>query len=176
MWFSHAQKDLNPIHLFPILLEMSYTYFTLQKFRQSLKCIQRIINNPVKGLWSHLQLYAKLMEVLIYYELKEFDSLPYRIRSLRRFLNQSDKDFLIEDKLLIYIRDQLTDNISEKVRRQLHKNLKQEIITLKKNYKKDTIPTYFNFVVWLDSKIENEPFADLLRKRTKEKNDLLTLG
>ncbi|MBI2270170.1 MAG: hypothetical protein HYU69_07415 [Bacteroidetes bacterium] len=176
MWFSQVQKHLNPVHLFPFLLEMSYIYFALQNYRQSLKWIQGIINKPVKGLWSHLQLYAKLMEVLMLYELKEFDLIPYRIRSLQKFLKQSDKDFLIEDKILLCIRDQLTDKISDNDRQQLYKNLKQEIINLKKNPKKDAIPAYFNFVVWLESKVENKPFADLLRKRAKQKNNLPPLG
>jgi len=102
--------------------------------------------------------------MVIHFELGNFDSLEYEVRSTYRYLYKRQKLFKLEDLLLHFIRKDLPKSFSEKKLINAFALLKEKIekITANDFYEKKAL-SYFNFIAWLESKINKKKYADVVR-------------
>ncbi len=106
------------------------------------------------------------MEIILHYELGKFDSMEYRIKSTYRFLASKQKMYQSEKIILTSIRKLISVN-SKKESLHFFTELKNALEVVVKDPLEGKILMYFDIMSWLESKIENKTFAEVVKSKLK---------
>jgi hypothetical protein len=87
-----------------IYLSIFRGYTLLEDYNKSLKYINIILNHPQIDVREDVEWYAKIFNLLIHYELKNFTLLEYLIKSTYRFLITRNKMYKLETLILKFIK------------------------------------------------------------------------
>ncbi len=145
---------------------ISRVYLGCEEYKSALKYINLVLNNSESGLREDVYSFARLVNLIIHYELGNFDLLDYTIKSTKRFVAKNQKNykfeaiFLKDFKKLIKFKN--TDDMKK-----LYVNFKNELNDVLKDPYETAANEYFDFISWLDSKIENKPFENIIKKKAK---------
>ena len=107
--------------------------------------------------------FAKIFNLIIHYELGNEDQLPYLMRSTYRFLNKSKRQFKTEGAILRFMQTSLFTAKSKKDI--VFEELKTDLLKITKNQFEAKVLDHFDFISWLESKIQNKPFIEILKKK-----------
>jgi hypothetical protein len=162
-------KDLdNSIYIsykMAVWFNVAYLYFGTGEYKKALPWLNKIINTEETGLRKDIQACARLVHLLIHYELEDMDTLNYIAKSIERFFYKGHWIFGYEKILLDFIR-KLSKADDTKQLKELFIHVKEQLLQLEKN-PQERISEYFDFISWLDSKINKIPFQEAYRKRQK---------
>ncbi|MBI4931145.1 MAG: hypothetical protein HY841_10305 [Bacteroidetes bacterium] len=89
------------------------------------------------------------------------------VRSTYRFLLKRNRLYKFEECILNFIRKKLSKIHSQKELLHSFSELKKEITQIMKDPFERGIIQDFDFVSWLESKIENRSFAEIVREKAK---------
>lgn len=142
----------------------SYLYFGAEQYEEALEWLNQLIDYKGKIQRQDLQSVARIVRIIIHYELKNTFFLEYLLRSTYRYLRSRNRLYQFEKRILKFI--QRSRNILTR------KELKEEFIKLRddfqkiqENPKEAPMLRYFDFITWLDSKIENRKFAAIIQEK-----------
>ncbi|MBI2268860.1 MAG: hypothetical protein HYU69_00725 [Bacteroidetes bacterium] len=110
---------------------------------------------------------AKILNLIIHYELEQDDLLTYIVRSTYLFLLKRKRLYKTEDVLLRFIRNKLPGSNSRKELINFFKDLKMELQEITKDPFEAKALEYFDFISWLDSKIQNRPFMEVVKEKAR---------
>jgi len=103
--------------------------------------------------------------LILHYELDNTELIEYFVKSTYRLLYKRKRLYKIETHILKFIKNKLPNIFSQK---DLIKAFKKELPILRA-FQKDPFEQkafrYFDFVSWLESKIENRPFAEIVKEK-----------
>ncbi len=156
-----AVKKWDETHLH---YSMAYACFGAGNYALAKKYINRIINDTSTIARSDLHCFARILNLLVHIELGDGDLLEYIVRSTYRYLYKRNKLFRFESSVLQFIRKQLPLVRTEKQLREAFVVLRKELSVIVKDPYEKTALTYFDFITWLDSKIEGKRFAEVMRE------------
>jgi len=110
-----------------------------------------------------LQSLARMLNLIIHFELGNTMLLESLLRSTLRYLNKENRLSEFEQKIMEFIREAGKPH-SKKEMKQLFENLKQDFEQLSQS------PSFgvfqlFDLMSWLDSKISGKTFAEVVRER-----------
>jgi len=147
---------------------ISRVYVGCGEYKNALKYINLVLNYSETGLREDVYAFARLVNLIIHYELGNYDLLDYTIKSTKRFVAKSQKNyqfeaiFLRDFKKLIKIKN--TDELQ-----QLYVDFRKELLEVLKDPYEKAANEYFDFISWLESKIENTPFEEIVKSKQKVK-------
>ena len=142
---------------------MAIAYFGNDEFSQSLKWINLILNNKEFDQSEDIISFAHLMNLLIHFELKNNEFLPYAIKSTKHFLMKRERTFKFETIFLKHL-SKIT-NAKDKFEIEiLFLGIEDEIQELKNDPFESVAFEYFDFHAWLVSKIKNKTFCSVKRE------------
>ena len=106
------------------------------------------------------------MNLLIHFELENYDFMEYSSKSTIRFLNKTETDYQIEEIFVKQIRK------IAKVATQLEvisifKETLEQVEELLINEQEQIILDYIDIISWLNSKISGEEFTDMVKQKSK---------
>ena len=146
------QKHVSPVHE----LQFSFAFARLlhadKKYKESLRWVNKLLNNPNKEVRADIYCCARMLQIIIYYETKDWETLPYAIINTTRYLKSTKKLYRAETALLGAMR-KLDDVEKPKELQQLKKlsTAFEEIFT--DNLEKNLLDN-FNFSDWANDKIK----------------------
>ncbi len=142
-------------------------YFFMQcDYKSSLKWNNQIMNDASPGTREDLKSFSKILNLMIHYELKNYDLLEYILKSTYKHLLKMEHLHLFEKAILKFIHQLPKTNTRADIIPHFTK-LRDEFTELEKNPNEDKVTRYFDFIAWLDSKIENKPFVEIVKRKTK---------
>lgn len=106
---------------------------------------------------------CRMLRIIVNYELKEEDHLQYVLRSTYHYLSKSRQLYKFEKLMLDFIRLKLPKINSRKEQIDAFKKLKSKLEKIIKDPLEREVLRNFDFVSWLESKIENRSFAEIIR-------------
>ena len=106
--------------------------------------------------------------MILHFELGNTDILEYLVKSTYRFLYKRKHLYKFETSILNFIRKKLPKTNSEKELITIFKDLKTELGKITKDPFEKKALDYFDFISWLESKIEKRPFADIVKEKAQE--------
>jgi len=132
---------------------ISRVYFGSKDYKRALKYINLVLNNRESGLREDIYNFARLVNLIIHYELGNYDLLDYMIKSTKRSVIKNQRNYKFEEVFLKDFKSLLkAKNVD---------NLQQRFVTFKNDISEvledpyeQTALKYFGFLSWLDSKIE----------------------
>ena len=145
-----------------------YIYFSNEDHEKALENLNEWLNLPRSVEREDLQSLARILNLMIHYEMKNTILLESLLRSTQRFLNKRDRMFKFEKEMLNVISSSMKVH-SEKELRAAFVQLKMELENLSKIPSENAMFEYFNFSAWIESKINNKTFAESV-KELYEKN------
>jgi len=111
------------------------------------KALQLTYYNDLR---EDLQFAAELMELIIHFELKNFQLLEYRTIAFYKKIKRKEKKYLIEEILITYLRKLLSAGISDRTK--LLKDLAKELDSVKDNPFEFDLLKKFDIIAYLNEK------------------------
>ncbi len=143
---------------------ISRVYFGAEDYKSALKYINLVLNNSETGLREDVYTFARLVNLVIHYELGNYDLLDYTIKSAKRFVAKSQKNYKFENVFLKDFKKLLKIKDAETMQ-QLFKDFKNELNEVLKDPYEQAANEYFDFISWLDSKIEDKSYEEIIKEK-----------
>jgi len=141
-----------------------YIYFGIGDYDQALEYLNRWLNLPRSMERQDLQSLSRILNLITHFEMRNTLLLDYLLRSTYRYLRSRNRIHQFEKRVLNFI--------SEANKIKTRKELKEAFRKLKRDFEQlAQIPSekvmfqYFDFIAWLESKIEEKSFPDTIRQR-----------
>ena len=145
-------------------------YFGSGDYEKTIDYLYKIINWRV-DLRNDLQCYSRLLHLIAHFELGNEEILDHLIKSVYRFMAKLQNLSVVEEEIFKFIRTSFHISV---------KNIKPELekLLLKlTNHQNDRYETrafiYLDIISWLESKIENIPVQEILKRKFAGKRKAL---
>lgn len=144
---------------------IAYLHFGAGDYHQALSWINKVLNDSDKsGIRQDILSFARVFNLVVHYELGNTDFLEYITNSAHRYHVKLKRDYKFEMIVFKYFKK--LSNITLPAKRiVLFGELKIELEAILEDANEKVVLQYFDFISWIDSKIEEKSFADLVKKR-----------
>lgn len=159
------KNKISEIEKIDIYYYISYGYFACKKFSRSLDWSDKLKNETDLSKREDIHSMIRILDIINHYELGHVELINYLERSARRFIGQKKRMFKTETVILKFFRKDLIESEGKVELIAAFKKLK---LTLKKIFEdpfEAKVTEYFDFISWLESKIENRSFVEIVRKK-----------
>ncbi|MFL5754312.1 MAG: hypothetical protein ACJ76F_12950 [Bacteroidia bacterium] len=150
--------------------DMFYIYFGCRKYEDSLEWLNKVLNETTLGAREDIQVTARLTNLILHYELGNFDLLPYLLRRTYSFLLKRKRLHKLEKLLIRFIGKLL--HINPHVKKEitaLFIEIKSALEKLMRDPDEAMVLTeYFDYVSWLESKITGRSFEKIVREKVAQ--------
>lgn len=138
--------------------------FMAESYEKTSVWLAKILQMPATDFSSDYQCYARLMNLIVHYELKNFDHLDYVMKSTYYFLRKRKKIYKYEDIIIKYMKRCLRMRTEAELT-ELFDEMKYELESIYEDgYEKFGFDA-FNIIPWLESKITKNPMREILASR-----------
>lgn len=150
-----------------VYINLFLSYFYLSKYREALQNLNIVINFN-KPNRIDIQVDARLFILILHYELGNIDLLPNLARASKNFLQKNGYYSEFAGLIIAFFEKEIhPDNTKNSDSFVL---LKSNLSAMIKDQEAKKAMEYFNYLSWVDSKLENKPFIEILRKKAHQKN------
>lgn len=167
------KKDIIMISEVEILIfqyNTAYLYFGVGNYHKANEYLNKVLNEMM-DIKNDTQCFAHILSLLVHFEMGKQDLLEYKVKSVHRFLYKRNRLYKVETIVLDFIRKEVP-KISSTVETQYIASLRkffESLLTAMKAIANDPFERrafdYFDFISWLESKVENRPFAEIVREK-----------
>ncbi|MBK9331326.1 MAG: hypothetical protein IPM96_02720 [Ignavibacteria bacterium] len=173
-WLDKYSGKLNRSEELKVIYSIAYLYFGAGEPEKSLNWLNKILNDRTEYRIDY-KAFARLMNLIIHYELENYDLIDYEFKSVKRFLSKNDKLYEYENVTLSAIKNLawISDNKEKKLFLEMLKKKLNDVI-IKSGERKAA--EYFDLISWIDSKLEGKSFSDVIKSRSKVKLSDLKLS
>lgn len=140
------------------LYNKAYSFFGVGEYKKSLSYLIEILNDNERNLRQDIYNFSRLLNLIVHFELQNYDYLDYVIKSTNRYLSKYQKDYKIEDVLVKNIR-KLAKASNSLTQLEIFEQMKEEITILLKDHNEQVLLEYFNISAWISSKLEKINFS-----------------
>ncbi|MBZ0203781.1 MAG: hypothetical protein K8I03_12255 [Ignavibacteria bacterium] len=127
-------------------------YFKKNMFTEANKYINILLNHPQISVREDVELYAKIINLIIHLELGNIDLLEYLIKSTYRYLRNRNNVYRFETILMKFLR-KLPGIVTNSQFIELLELAKRDINQLKNDPFEKNAVVQFDFSTWIDRKI-----------------------
>ena len=143
-----------------------YIHFGVGNYDKALEYLNEWLSLPRSAERQDLQSLARILNLIVHYEMNNTLLLEYLLRSSYRYLRNRNRAYEIERKVLGFIKDSIKIQ-GKKELKTAFIQLKESIDEVADHPSENAMLRYFNFTAWIDSKIEEKSFGEII-KRNKQ--------
>jgi hypothetical protein len=141
-------------------------YFGTGDFSHTVDYLNKIINWKV-DLRTDLQCYSRLLHLIAHYELGNYEILDHLIKSVYRFMAKMQNLSVVEEEIFKFLRGSFNLSVID-IKPEL-----QKLLVKLKEHQNNRFETrafmYLDIISWLESKLDNTPLQDVLKKKFNAK-------
>jgi hypothetical protein len=160
---------INVIEEITLLYNLFYLYFGTGEFSKALGIINKLLNEYQKELRYDIQSAVRILNLILHFELGNTTLLDYNAISTYRFLYKSKRLYKLENIVLNFIRKKMPGIYTQADQIEAFRELRQEFIELSQDPFEQKAFEYFDYISWLDSKIEGRSFEEVVKQKFQEK-------
>lgn len=150
---------------------ISTIYILANDFKKALYWNNKLLNTIPIEKSEDQYCFAKIMHILIQYELGNYDAIPHNLKSLKRQLKLRKRKHHFENEFI-----ELMSTVSKVGTDESHNFIFQEFAikmeVLETDPQNKIAFEYFDFKSWADAKILGKPLAQLVSERARERDVL----
>ncbi|MBI2272127.1 MAG: hypothetical protein HYU69_17440 [Bacteroidetes bacterium] len=165
-------KRINELYKLFFYFNFSLVYFGLGDFRAALYWNNVEFNNPAIRLYDSHHRSLTILNLIVHYELRNFDLVSSIIRSLYRAASLKQQFNEYEVRLLDLFHALINMNLSSGDKKDivtLFSDAKRDLLMIrKKNPFVTSDPPDFDITSWLNSKIAHRTFAEIVKEKSKK--------
>jgi hypothetical protein len=140
-----------------------HTYFGLNDFKKANYYLNKMISNPFVSEMEQRDIIIRLLQLINCFELEDIEQLEHRIVSTYRYLKKRNQLSKFELIILKFVRT-LTSLQNKSNLLELFIKTKKELTELFKDELENRVNSQFDFICWIESKIEGISYADAVRR------------
>jgi len=153
---------LNRARQAELCLYTSLIYFGNSEYHNAHKFLNQIILRGKNYYYLPMYRTIRLVNLMILYKLGDFDLIKYEIRSMKREVMETAKDYKIEKYLFRFLSKPLP-TLALKRQELLGKTLK-EFDEIQQDVFEKQILRIFDFTAWVESVLRKVPLSEVLQK------------
>jgi len=142
---------------------LSLYNFYQDKFSVALEWINKFLNYRKSEARSDLQVMARLLNMLIHYELGNYDLIEYNLKSTYRFAYKKEKLNLYERSLLSFVRKAINAANPKELEGMLIA-YRENLVEIFQDKLERRADDYFKNFEWIKSKLTGRPILELIRE------------
>ena len=134
------------------------------------KLLTAIFNdNEIAQTTDVNQYTSRIMYLIVLYELGDLEYLSHRVLSVYRYLVKHKRVYAIENILLAFLRREIKANEPGNNMNTKLKQLRMEMEkAISENPSEKIMFEYFDFISWIDSKIQKRSFSEFMREKAND--------
>lgn len=140
----------------------AYSYFGVGDYKKALHYLNQVLNDNEQNLRRDIYSFSRLFNIVIHYELENYDFLEYVVKSTNRYLSKQDRDYQIENVCIKHIR-KLAKTIDNVNRLEILEKMEKEISALLTDQNERVVLEYFNIGAWVQSKLNKITFDQAIQ-------------
>ncbi|MEO1257175.1 MAG: hypothetical protein AAFZ15_00200 [Bacteroidota bacterium] len=130
--FKKYHRKINKARLIAFWYNISLLYFISENFKKALEWLTNILHEPKTEHRQDVQRFARFLELVLHYELGNFQVYDYLFRSLKRYVQKDINQNTFEATLLKHF-NKLTDLNSGKKEEKLFNTFQTDLKDLSKD-------------------------------------------
>ncbi|UAY53000.1 hypothetical protein [Ferruginibacter albus] len=144
-------------------------YFGSGDYDHTIDFLNKIINWKV-DLRSDLQCYSRLLHLIAHYEVGNYEILDHLIKSVYRFMAKMQNLSIVEEEIFKFLRTSFQLSVT-RIKPELEKLL-GKLRKHQDNRFETRAFMYLDIISWLESKLENVPVQEVLKKKFAGKRNI----
>lgn len=166
--FESYTNKLEDSQFTVLFSHLAKIYFGSGNFSKSLLWLNKILNEKyILNVRPGFENNIKLFYLIVHYEKGNYRLLNSLAKSTQNYFSSKGSLHAFEKIILIFFSKKLSPEKSNESIMAFRK-LKEEIGSILKTETETSSLEEFDFVPWIDSKIESRPFAELVRKKVEK--------
>lgn len=165
MIIEYGKMNIEPKDKFRELLlykNIAQIYFYAGNYALANTYLNKILNDTTYPN-NDGYCFARIMSLLVHFEIGNQHLLEYTVKSVHQFLYKRNRLYKAETLILDFIRKDLPKIHSDKELLKSFEVLLIEMKAIANDPFEQRAFDYFDFISWLESKIEGKPFAEVVR-------------
>ena len=147
---------------------LAYLYFGASDFNHSLDYVNVLLDDPDLKAREDIHSFARILNLFIHFELENDQLLEYIVKSTYRFLLKRKRLYKVESIILKFLK-KYSNWADQKAMRKGFEEILEDLYPLRENEYEKSAFEYFDFITWLESKLEGVSFEEMvLQKREIE--------
>src|SRR4030095_10537707 len=139
-------------------------YFLKGDYNDSLKWLNKILNENPDEVSPELLSYSRILRILIHYEKKDYDLIEHLIRSTKRFLSKNQAAFKFERSALEFLSKAISVS-EERETEELLSLFRENLLEIQKDPYESIAIENLDLISWVDSKLRNRLIAEILKEK-----------
>jgi hypothetical protein len=144
----------------------AYSYFGVGDYKKALQSLNIVLNDNEQNLRQDIYSFSRIFNLVIHYELENYDFLEYVIKSTNRYLSKQERDYVIEITCVKYIR-KLAKTHDAIGKLELFEEMEKEVKALLDDENERVILEYFDLPAWINSKRQQIKFDEAVKATLK---------
>jgi hypothetical protein len=140
--------------------------FSSGDFHASLKWLNPILNESGIEKQEDIVSMAHLLSLLIHFEMKNDDFIPYVLRNTQRYLKSRNRLYDFEKNFLKFI-TKMAKQTDQFDREELWKELYLDLSNQEDQSLKRIAFEYFDFITWAEAKSKRKEFQSLMKEKIR---------
>lgn len=158
--------EIHKVLLVESYILIGIIYFTVKNFSESQHWLNKIINEDWRD-WERHYCFALILRLIVFYEQEDYDLIDYQIKNTRYYMEKKNRLYKFETVFLKFLGKTLRDVALEESRIEAFKDFRKEFIELSKDPYESKMFEDFDFISWVDSKIETRAFAEIMKEKAR---------
>ncbi len=160
-------ERLHKEHELEFHFALARVHFGGGEMNKALFWLNKVLNDNEPTLRQDIFTHARLFNLVIHYELGNFDLLEYIVRSTQRFLNKRHRADQMETILMEHVK-KLARAKEPSQKRDLFRSMHEQFKPLLKDPGESLVLKYFDVISWVTSHVEGVPFSEVVRRSLKD--------
>jgi hypothetical protein len=161
-------EHLDEHHEMLFYYKIACIYFGNEKYTDSLFYLEKIINNKNLTMREDLMCFARLLYLILHYELGNDYYLENQLKNTYKFLLKMNDLNEVQKEIIRFLKN-LNSIYPGDIKKEFIK-MKERFIELEKNTYEKRAFLYLDIISWLESKIENRKIGDIIREKAQLSN------
>jgi tetratricopeptide (TPR) repeat protein len=146
------------------------SYFGVGDFKKALIYINLVLNDNEQNLRQDIYSFARLFNLVLHYELENYDFLDYVIKSTNRYFSKQERDYEIETICVKHIK-KLAKCATPLEKLTELQNMKKDLDELLKDHHERVVLEYFNIIAWVESKLKRISMSEAVKLSLEENSE-----
>ncbi len=160
-------KDILDKHKVMIFYyKIAWMYLANGQPGKSIKYLNYILDMTNVSLRTDIQAYARLMFLMVHYELENYNLLPSLIRNYHSFFTKKDLDNKVQSCFLQFFKEIINAPILD--RKPVMKKFLNKLQDLENNKYEQRAFLYLDSITWLQAQVEKRSMGAIIKERNAE--------